>query len=192
MALNLNKKIGILILGLIILIISVIYFKQSTSVKDLKGKFTALTDGVVNLQLSYTNPSTFGTNGATFGSTLVYLLLCPTSTTCPADITSPTISQLTGTTNLFNPSGTLIPDPKSEPANKASGKIIYNAPIPTLKLVPGSTYKIGVGISNNQPSIFGTTAVPNIYGEFTYITFIYKDNAGPGTISGLSNNFIFI
>ena len=194
-----NQKIIMLILGLVIITLVALFFLKKSSptpssVKNIKAKFTALGDGTPVLQISYTNPSSFGEDGTEYKGALVYLLECPQGT-CPDDIVHPTITQLT-TGNIYKPVFITNFDSSTNPT-VPSGNVIANLPLTSFDTppVPNYTYKIGIGLMNDKRSIFeqpDVPNIPNIYGNFSYITVVYGDAIGPGKINSLSSKFITI
>lgn len=177
------------ILTLLILIILIILINKKPNnnykLSMLKARFTALTDGTPVLQISYINPVSFGDN-ANFKNIILYLTECVDK--CPDDIDHPTIDQLT-TGNLNKSVIVNIAYIASDPSI-ASGKVLLNIPVSNLNISFGKTYKIGIGIYTDKKSILGSEMLPNIYGDFNYITISFMDPKGPGKVNSLVSSFV--
>ena len=167
--------------------------KSGSPVSGFKARFTYTAGGLPILQLSYKNPDNFGAiDDPNKTKTLLYVTDC--SQDCDKiEPKRPTPGQLKNE-NLYKP--VAVPDLNFTPqtiVNRGtpSGNVSINIPVSEdLKLKIGGTYRIGVGITTNLPSIVGTEDYPFVYGDFIYTVIKLGDLAAPGPISELSGTFI--
>uniref|UniRef100_A0A6C0I8V7 Uncharacterized protein n=1 Tax=viral metagenome TaxID=1070528 RepID=A0A6C0I8V7_9ZZZZ len=182
----------IILIGVILFFIVVVSFlpkndtftgtPKSTRVSNLKAKFTNVS-GTPALDICYTTPESFGKDfkGKDVGyyRTILYIQDCGT-TQCTPD-THPSVDTIIKNGKIPSP-----PFVRNGWFNGGHQVSVTNTPavlqIPldpsqyTFTPIPGNCYSIGVSIMNEQKSFTGTEDIPNVYGEFAYVSLQYPAN----------------
>ena len=186
------KNIVPVILFLLLCITLISITKKSGSpVSGFKARFGAFPDGTPMLNIKYTNPTSFvnvtNTNSI---KAILYVTECNNCQTTedhpmPADIAANNLyKKVTIDDGLYTDSTSI---------RTAGASLEANIPVSTktdFDLIGGKTYKIGIALMGDSPSKYTTgTSLPNIYGNFVYVTALFGDLPGPGIVTGLSGDF---
>jgi hypothetical protein len=183
----------LLLLKLIVLfgLVAAIYFilnkkndNNNLSVKDLTASLIvddATTD--LSIQIKYTNPSSFGPNGAIYNATLFYIL----DGIIDRPPKHPSVDDLFGQTYKLSdtnqpPYVTEFDGTNNNSTNaNVTGYLNKSFKLSGFSPTSGSKYTIGIAIMNDQQS--GNTQLPGIYGDFVYTTISATDTSPPGDVS---------
>jgi len=162
------KKYIPLLIVLVVIILTFVFFTYKPVKKSsLKASFSYLDNGPI-LQIKYKNPDSFGSGGAVYYKTLLYI--CEKDTTTKEEYTQ---KEIVSSDNLaYNGNDVpVLEDYGSQNQGDISADVVWNIPLndPLFnRLKLEKTYKIGVSIENNLKSITTDSVIQNRYGPFVF------------------------
>jgi len=188
---SISIPITILILTLILTLVLILIFKpvnKGTGITNFKASLFTAVNGVPIINFSFTTPSSFGNNDATYADTLFYVVECPDGT-CPSSIQQPTYAEINSQPCL---KAGLAPNVKQDDITgntsvvntEITGKMDTSFYFQDNYIKQGKNYMFGISIMNSSLQQDGT----KLFGDFVYAQIGIPLDTPPGPISAFNAN----